>query len=353
MVPQSSMWSIFAGDRRRRLVAAWLAVVVLAAAVVLAVVFSAGPPSAGPTATASVRPLSGTASPASANPASASPAATPSDMPSPSASEPGSVGPAPVPVPAPAPPAPPPASPAPAPAPPAPPAPAPAPPAPAPPAPAPPAAPFPAALAGSDLEVIPGAGAVVSLTFDAGANSAGLPGILQTLAATGVRGTFFVTGNWASANPAGVAAIVAGGHRVGNHSMTHPGFTGLSDATIGDQLAGAQQAIRAAGADPRPLFRFPLGDRDARTIATVNAYGYLPVRWTVDTLGWKGSSGGITAQIVADRVLARLQPGEIVLMHIGSNPGDGTTLDADALLQIINRVRQAGYGFTTLDALLR
>ena len=72
----------------------------------------------------------------------------------------------------------------------------------------------------------------------------------------------------------------------------------------------------------------------------------------MDTLGWKGSSGGITAQIVADRVLARLQPGEIVLMHIGSNPNDGTTLDADALPGMIERIRQAGYGFTTLDALL-
>ncbi|HSN35800.1 MAG TPA: polysaccharide deacetylase family protein, partial [Arthrobacter sp.] len=158
----------------------------------------------------------------------------------------------------------------------------------------------------------------MALTFDAGGNSAGLPRILQTLAATGVRGTFFLTGNWATANPAGVAAIVAGGHRVGNHSMTHPGFTGLPDVAIRDQLSRAEQAIKASGADPRPLFRFPLGDRNARTIATVNAYGYLPVRWTVDSLGWKGSSGGISAQIVADRVLARLQPGEIVLMHVGS-----------------------------------
>lgn len=229
--------------------------------------------------------------------------------------------------------------------------PAPAPEPPAPPAPA-PAPPFPAALAGRDLEVIPGAGAVVALTFDAGANSAGLPSILQTLAATGVRGTFFLTGTWAAANPAGVAAIVAGGQRLGNNSMTHPGFTGLTDAAIGQQLSGAEQAIQAGGGDPRPLFRFPLGDRDARTIASVNAHGYLPVRWTVDTLGWKGSSGGVTAQIVADRVLARLQPGEIVLMHIGSNPDDGTTLDADALPGMIGRIRQAGYAFTTLDALL-
>jgi len=217
----------------------------------------------------------------------------------------------------------------------------------------PPAARFPAALAGHDVESIPGAGTVVALTFDAGANAAGLPSILQSLAAADVRATFFLTGSWAAANPGGVAAIVAGGHRVGNHSMTHPAFTGLPDVGIRDQVRSAEEAIRAAGADPRPLFRFPFGDRDARTIATVNNLGYLPVRWSVDTLGWKGTSGGATAQLVADRVLAALQPGEIVLMHIGSNPDDATTLDADALPQLISRIRQAGYGFTTLDALLR
>ena len=343
------MWSILS-DRRRWLAAA-AAVFLLAAMVVIAVVFSSGPPSAAPTTSASpASPLSPTL-PATASPTdSPTPGPTPSDTPVPAPGDTAPAGPAPLP-PAPAPPAPAPQPPAPpAPAPPAPPAPAPQPP--APPAPPAPAAPFPAALAGRDLEVIPGAGAVVALTFDAGANSAGLPSILQTLAATRVRGTFFLTGNWAAANPAGVAAIVAGGHRLGNHSMTHPGFTRLPDAAIGQQLSGAEQAIRSAGGDPRPLFRFPFGERDARTIATVNAYGYLPVRWTVDTLGWKGSSGAITAQIVADRVLARLRPGEIVLMHIGSNPDDGTTLDADALPGMIERIRQAGYGFTTLDALL-
>jgi peptidoglycan/xylan/chitin deacetylase (PgdA/CDA1 family) len=108
----------------------------------------------------------------------------------------------------------------------------------------------------------------------------------------------------------------------------------------------------AAGADPRPLFRFPFGARDARTIAAVNNLGYVPVRWSVDTLGWKGTSGGVTAQQVADRALSALQPGEIVLMHIGSNPEDSSTLDADALPQMIERMRQAGYGFVTMDTLL-
>ena len=134
--------------------------------------------------------------------------------------------------------------------------------------------------------------------------------------------------------------------------MTHPAFTTLSDAAIRDEVLGAEASIQAAGGDPRPLFRFPLGDRDARTIAAVNDLGYLPVRWTVDTLGWKGTSGGMTAQGVCDRVIAGLQPGEIVLMHVGSNPDDGTTLDADALPEIIAMMRAAGYTFVTLDALL-
>ena len=111
---------------------------------------------------------------------------------------------------------------------------------------------------------------------------------------------------------------------------------------LAEEVAGAQQAIQAGGADPRPLFRFPFGDRDARTIAVVNDLGYLPVRWTVDTLGWKGTSGGLTAQQVSDRAVDALRPGAIVLMHVGSNPDDGTTLDADALPGMIDRMRAAG-----------
>jgi peptidoglycan/xylan/chitin deacetylase (PgdA/CDA1 family) len=210
----------------------------------------------------------------------------------------------------------------------------------------------PASLRGKDVTLIPTGSRVVALTFDAGADAVGLPSILATLAAQHVHATFFLTGRWAAADPSGIAAIRAGGHRIGNHSMTHPQFTGLSDAAIRAQVLDAEQAISTAGTDPRPLFRFPFGDRDARTIAAVNGLGYICVRWTVDTLGWKGTSGGVTAEQVADRAVAALQPGEIVLMHIGSNPDDGTTLDADALPGMIQRMRAAGYDFVTHDALV-
>ena len=83
-------------------------------------------------------------------------------------------------------------------------------------------------------------------------------------------------------------------------------------------------------------------------IRTVNGEGYIPFRWTVDSLGWKGTSGGLTVDAVRDRVLDTARPGQIVLMHVGANPDDGTTLDADALPAIIEALRADGYAFVTL-----
>jgi peptidoglycan/xylan/chitin deacetylase (PgdA/CDA1 family) len=220
-------------------------------------------------------------------------------------------------------------------------------------APAAPAAPA-SGLLGTDWTRIPTGSKVVALTFDAGANAAGLPSIESTLRAKGVPATFFLTGAWVRDFPAQANMIVQDGYLIGNHSMSHPdpGFTQLTDTRVTAEVQGAQQAIlRANGADARPLFRFPYGDVNSRVLADVNRLGYVAVRWTVDSLGWQGTSGGQSVQSVVNRVLAAAQPGEIVLMHLGSNPDDGTTLDAAALRAIIDGLRARGYGFVTLQAL--
>ena len=116
-------------------------------------------------------------------------------------------------------------------------------------------------------------------------------------------------------------------------------------------LSAQSQINSVTGADPWPWFRFPYGDYNAHAISVVNGAGFVPVGWTVDTLGWKGTSGGITAQTVVNRVLGSLQPGEIVLMHCGSNPDDHSTLDANALPTVIQALQARGYSFVTLDAL--
>jgi peptidoglycan/xylan/chitin deacetylase (PgdA/CDA1 family) len=212
---------------------------------------------------------------------------------------------------------------------------------------------LPATLRGRIVSTVPTTQEVVALTFDGGASNTGAASILSTLSTTGVRATFFPTGAFARRYPGTVTGFATGGHRVGNHSDTHPDFTTLTASEQVAQLARAESAIRPlTGRTTRPWFRFPYGASNASAIATVNGEGYACIGWTVDTLGWKGTSGGQSVDSVVARVLSTVRPGQIVLMHVGANPDDGSTLDADALPRIISGLRDLGYGFVTLDAVL-
>ncbi len=212
---------------------------------------------------------------------------------------------------------------------------------------------LPKALVGTVVTVIPTTARVAALTFDAGASDAGVPSILQALAAQRVTATFFVTGDFARRYPDAVRAMARAGHLVGNHSDTHPDFTTLTAAQLAAQLTNAESVIGPLIAGTtQPWFRFPFGAVDAAAIAGVNAGGYAGIGWTVDTLGWKGTSGGQSVESVVSRVIAALRPGAIVLMHVGANPDDGSTLDAAALPTIIAELRQRGYGFVTVAAAL-
>jgi peptidoglycan/xylan/chitin deacetylase (PgdA/CDA1 family) len=210
---------------------------------------------------------------------------------------------------------------------------------------------LPTSLSGAEWTRLPTARRVVALTFDSGGDAAGVASIMATLAEHGVPATFFMTGRWAEVYP-DLARQVAARYPVGNHSYSHPRLTGLDDARVVDEITRGEAAIETAtGRDPHPLFRFPYGDVDGRTLGIVHAQGYGGIRWTVDTLGWKGASAGQSAGTVEARVLANLQPGEIVLMHVGGAQ-DGSTLDADALPALIAAVEARGYSFVTVGAFI-
>jgi peptidoglycan-N-acetylglucosamine deacetylase len=205
---------------------------------------------------------------------------------------------------------------------------------------------------GTDWERLPTSKRVVALTFDGGSSDAAVGSVLSTLAAADVRATMFVTGDFARRYPAQIRRFAAAGHLIGNHSDRHLSYPDLTNAEIRADLARARNAIAAAGGDAGRYFRFPFGARTPADIRVVNDAGYVSVRWTVDTLGWKGTSGGLSADVVRKRVLDGAQPGQIVLMHLGANPDDGTTLDADALAGVITGLRDRGYSFVTLDQVL-
>lgn len=136
---------------------------------------------------------------------------------------------------------------------------------------------------------------------------------------------------------------------LGERSHTHPYFTQKSEERQRRQIRITNITVReVTGTTTKPWFRFPFGDYDAAAIAVANSMGYATIGWTVDSLGWQGTSGGRTKRSTRQRVVAAARPGAIVLMRGGANPKDGTTLDADALPSIIRKLREKGYELTEL-----
>jgi peptidoglycan/xylan/chitin deacetylase (PgdA/CDA1 family) len=219
--------------------------------------------------------------------------------------------------------------------------------------------PVPPSLEGTQWSSLPTQEPEVALTFDCGANDAGIPAILSALKSSGATATFTLTGVFAQTYPRVAREIAADGYDIADHTYNHMDMTkmSLSDARA-EVVRGAQVIETITGRNPRPVFRFPYGAWNGQLIQMVNSLGYGSFMWTVDTLGWEGatptptSSGGQTVHSVEARALDALTPGEIVLMHCGSAP-DGTTLDADALPTVIHTIKARGYHFVTLHGFLK
>ena len=72
---------------------------------------------------------------------------------------------------------------------------------------------------------------VLYLTFDAGYENGHTAAILDTLKNHNVKAAFFLVGNYLQKNADLVRQMVDEGHIVGNHTMTHPDMSAITDKT--------------------------------------------------------------------------------------------------------------------------
>jgi peptidoglycan/xylan/chitin deacetylase (PgdA/CDA1 family) len=164
--------------------------------------------------------------------------------------------------------------------------------------------------------------------------------ILETLAAEGVHGSFFLQGRWVRANPELSRRIVAAGHLIGNHSNYHAPMDALSDEWLRRDIKRAEGTIlETTGVDPKPWFRCPFGSGmdDPRVLAAIEELGYRHVGWDANPVDWE-------AQTV-DELVAGVGPG-IVLLHAWP------TVTADGLGLVIAGLRERGAEFVGVDELL-
>ncbi len=69
-------------------------------------------------------------------------------------------------------------------------------------------------------------------------------------------------------------ALVAEGHRIGGHSMSHRGLTTLSPAECGDEVAMSRKRIGSYGGSGFASFAYPYGDHDIEVRRLVRQHGF-------------------------------------------------------------------------------
>jgi len=171
---------------------------------------------------------------------------------------------------------------------------------------------------GANLSALPAAAArrgEVALTFDDGPDPDVTPRVLDLLDGHGARATFFCIGERVQAHPEIAAEIARRGHRVENHTQTHPHlFSCYPAPALRREVEGAQEAIaRVAGRVPR-LFRAPAGLRNPLLDRVLFRAGLRLVSWT--RRGFDAVESD--PHRILRRLLAGLAAGDVLLLHDGS-----------------------------------
>jgi peptidoglycan/xylan/chitin deacetylase (PgdA/CDA1 family) len=127
----------------------------------------------------------------------------------------------------------------------------------------------------------------VALTFDDGPRVSTTTPILDTLAASGIKATFFVIGKNAEkdAGKRLIERMLTEGHTVGNHTWTHPHMKRCSESQLRDELGKTQELLESLGVTTK-YWRSPRGARNARIRRVARELGLDHVGWDVDPKDW-------------------------------------------------------------------
>lgn len=155
----------------------------------------------------------------------------------------------------------------------------------------------------------------VALTFDDGPDPEITPAVLDLLAEYDARATFFVIGRHLEEHRALGERIHREGHELGNHSWHHSYLLNFSSAAgHGVEIDRCSQLIKSVTqSDREPLYRPPVGLKSPAMARAAHKRHLDVVAWSIHSRDTFASD----ARSVANGVVRRIRPGDIVLLHDG------------------------------------
>ncbi len=181
----------------------------------------------------------------------------------------------------------------------------------------------------------------VALTFDDGPSPVYTPQILNVLKKYHVKATFFMVGVNAQKYPEMVKLVLADGHAINSHSLTHPLLTKLNDKQLYNEVAAPQRIINNIISQKPVCLRYPFGMSNAHVREVIRSEGIVPVPMGFNSFDYNRPG----VQKIVSWVLKNAYSGQVILMHDGYDKRQQTV---DALPQIIEGIKKKGLGFSQI-----
>ncbi|WP_329120965.1 polysaccharide deacetylase family protein [Streptomyces sp. NBC_01465] len=180
----------------------------------------------------------------------------------------------------------------------------------------------------------------VNITIDDGPDPNWTPQVLDLLREYGVKATFCMVGTQAQAHPDLVKKVVAAGHRLCDHTVSHDtSMDKKSEAYQSQQILDAERMIIEASGGVRPMYyRAPGGAFTPYSRKLAASHGMRPLGWNVDTKDFERPG----ADAIVATVERELHEGPTILFH---DAGGERSQTVEALRRILPELKQQGYVF--------
>jgi peptidoglycan-N-acetylmuramic acid deacetylase len=187
---------------------------------------------------------------------------------------------------------------------------------------------------------------VIYLTFDAGFENGNTEPILDALKKHNAPATFFVVGHYLETAPELIKRMVDDGHIVANHTYSHPDMSKISDKTSFQKEMNDVTALykEITGQEMEKFYRPPQGKYSESNLQMASEMGYKTFFWSLAYVDWYQDDQP-TKEEAYDKLLKRIHPGAIVLLHSTSQT-NGEIMD-----ELLTKWEEMGYCFKSLSEL--
>jgi peptidoglycan/xylan/chitin deacetylase (PgdA/CDA1 family) len=191
---------------------------------------------------------------------------------------------------------------------------------------------------------------VVALSFDDGPHPEFTPAIIALLERHNIPATFFLIGRHVRQHPQLAERLAAGPHEIANHTFSHRILPMLSDHVVLQEIRHADQIIRDVTKRQPRLLRPPMGMFSGRVMDLIEGSGYTTVIGDV----YPRDPNMPGRERILRRVMRRVQPGSIVILHDGGNT---RRVDRSQTVWAVERIIESlvaqHYRFATVSELMK